>query len=79
MARLRARCKRQWQIGMFEPIPAPGFKLISGKRSPPNDGTEYHIQLRTGFADMANTYTCRQLVWIHDGSGGDVVAIKVKE
>lgn len=61
---------------MFAPIPAPGFKLISGKRAPPDDGTEYTIQLRTGFVDRAHRYTARQLVWIHDGSGGDVVAIR---
>lgn len=63
---------------MFAPIPAPGLKLISGKRAPPDDGTEYTIQLRCGWVDQNNRYTARQLVWIHDGSGGDVVAIKVE-
>lgn len=67
---------------MFADIPADGFTLISGKRNPPDDGTEYHVQLRSGFCDLQNRYTARQLVWIHDfstnpqGSGGDVVAVK---
>lgn len=66
----------------FQPIPAPGFVLISGTRNAPDDGTEYHVQFRSGFCDFQNRYTARQLVWIHDfstnpqGSGGDVVAIR---
>jgi len=61
---------------MFEPIPAPGYRTISGKANPPDDGTLYHVQLRSGFADQSNAYTARQIVWIHTGSGGDVVAIR---
>lgn len=60
----------------FQPIPATGFTKISGKRNPPDDGTEYRIQLRNGWVDENNHYTARQLVWIHDGSSGDVVAVK---
>jgi len=61
---------------MFEPIPAPGFQLISGKRNPPDDDSEYHIQLRTGFADRTNRYTAKQIVWIHTNSAGDVMAVQ---
>jgi len=61
---------------MFAPIPAPDFTLISGKRNPPNDGTEYHIQLRNGWCDLTNRYTASQLVWLHDGGSGDVVAVR---
>jgi hypothetical protein len=59
-----------------DPIPAPGFKLISGKKAPPDDGTEYEIQFRSGWIDRARTYTARQLVWKHDGSAWDVVAVR---
>lgn len=62
---------------MFRDIPADGFQLISGKRNPPDDGTLYEIQLRNGFVDRQHRYTAKQLVWIHDGSAGDVVAVRV--
>jgi hypothetical protein len=60
----------------IDPIPAPGFTLISGKRSPPKGERRYTVQFRSGWIDRANTYTASQLVWIHDGSSWDVVAIK---
>lgn len=62
---------------MFREVPAPGFKRISGEK-PPNFGAEqrYTVQLRMGWCDMANQYTASQLNWIHDGSGGDIVAVK---
>lgn len=60
----------------FYPIPAHGFTKISGKRNPPDDGAEYMIQLRNGWVDKTNRYTAKQLVWIHDGSSGDVVAVR---
>lgn len=59
-----------------DPIPAPGFTLISGKRNPPDDGTRYEIQLRTGHVDRTHRYTAKQLVWIHGGHVGDVVAVR---
>lgn len=59
-----------------EPIPAPGFQLVSGKRAPPDKTAKFHIQLRTGHVDDKHTYTADQLVWIHDGSCGDVVAVR---
>jgi hypothetical protein len=61
---------------MFRDIPADGFQLISGKRNPPDDGTLYQIQLRNGWCDLTNRYTASQLVWLHDGSSGDVVAVR---
>lgn len=64
---------------MIEPIPAPGFRMVSGKRSPPRDGKRYFIQLRMGFADRRVSYTAEQLVWQHDGSSGDVVAVMLTE
>jgi hypothetical protein len=67
---------------MIQDIPAPGFIKTRGDRTPPDDGTLYHIQLRNGFCDMANKWKSGQLIWIHDfsikpeGSGGDIVAVR---
>jgi len=58
-----------------QPIPAPGFQTISGKRNPPDDGTKYHVQYRNGYV-CKWTYGASQLRWKHDGSDWDVVAIK---
>ena len=56
------------------PIP-PGFRPVSGKRSPPKGDTKYEVQFRNGFVDRTG-YTASQLVWIHDGSSWDVVAVR---
>jgi hypothetical protein len=53
----------------------PGFVRISGKRKPPK-GWEGYILLRMGFADLNNVYERDQLNWIHDGSSGDIIAVK---
>ncbi len=37
---------------------------------------KYQVQFRCGYVDRSNVYTARQLVWIHDGSPFDVVAVK---
>lgn len=58
-------------------IPAPGFRLVSGKRGPPaGDNVRYQVQFRNGFIDQNNTYTAGQLRWKHDGSDWDVVAVR---
>jgi hypothetical protein len=31
---------------------------------------------RNGFIDWQRTYTAEQLVWVHDGSSWDVVAVR---
>lgn len=59
-----------------EPIPAPGFKTISGKRKPPANDQRYEIQFRNGYVDRKASYTAAQLVWIHDGGPWDVVAVR---
>ena len=56
------------------PLP-PGFRQLTGKRAPPTGDKRYHVQLRTGFADMTNSYTRDQLIWIWGGHAGDVVAV----
>lgn len=40
---------------------------------------KYQVQFRNGFIDRANAYTASQLVWIHDGSPFDVVAVKEEQ
>jgi len=59
-----------------DPIPAPGFRLVSGKQGPKDQTMKYQVQFRNGYVDRSNVYTARQLVWIHDGSPFDVVAVK---
>ena len=59
---------------MTDELP-PGFQRISGKRKPPTEGP-FYIMLRMGFVDLNNTYERPQIIWIHDGGPGDVVAVK---
>ena len=59
-----------------EPIPAPGFRMVSGKQSPPDNGTKYEVQFRNGYVDRKHTYSAGQLRWKHDGSDWDVVAVR---
>lgn len=59
-----------------DPIPAPGFRRVSGKRSPPDDGKKYEVQFRNGYVDRKNTYTAAQLQWKHGESDWDVVAVR---
>lgn len=40
---------------------------------------KWTAQFRNGFVDRANSYTASQLVWIHDGSAWDVVAVREAE
>lgn len=51
----------------------PGFVRISGKRKPP-EGWRGRILLRNGWND-GRTYEREQLVWVHDGGSGDIVAV----
>jgi hypothetical protein len=62
-----------------EPIPAPGFRMVSGKQGPRKPEAEYEVQFRSGFVDRKNVYTARQMVWVHDKnkpSAWDVVAVR---
>lgn len=63
---------------MMLPIPAAGYRTISGKRRPPRSlGDELHCQLRSGIVDpYGKPWPVETTVWIHDGSPADVVAIK---
>lgn len=54
----------------------PGFTKISGTRSPPRGDQRYFIQLRMGFVDRRISYSAEQLEWKHDGSAGDIIAVK---
>ena len=59
---------------MTETIP-PGFRPVSGKRSPPKGDTKYEVIFRNGLIDDRG-YTASQLNWIHTGWAFDVVAVK---
>lgn len=62
---------------MRQPIPAPGFTKISGKRNPPASmGDELWCQIRTGWCDEFAPWKVETTRWIHDGSAGDVVAVR---
>ena len=59
----------------------PGFRLISGKRSPPLTDKEYTVMFRRlndePFIDWNNTYRADQIVnWVHTGGSWDVVAVR---
>ena len=66
------------------PIPAEGFKIISGHRSPPKAmGSELWCQLRNGWVDsMPWPVSTTRWKWELDDEGrvvehpGDVVAIR---
>jgi hypothetical protein len=58
----------------ISPIPAPGFKLVSGK-SKPTEG-EYHVQFRNSLVDEEHVRRPDSLRWIHIGCAWDVVAVK---
>ena len=62
-----------------DPIPAKGFKLISGKRSPTRSERKYTVQFRSGYVDRKHEYTAEQMNWIHDGGPWDVVSVKEVE
>jgi hypothetical protein len=62
---------------MMREIPAPGFTIISGKRNPPASwGERLWCQLRTGWVDEFAPWPVKTTRWVHDGSAGDVVAVK---
>lgn len=57
-------------------IPAPGFQKISGHRAPPKSmGEELWCQLRNGWVDSV-PWPVSTTRWKHDGTDGDVVAVK---
>lgn len=57
----------------------PGFRAISGKRSPPKGDKEYTVMFRNGFVDWRTSYTASQMIWIHSGSSWDIIAVKDAE
>tara|TARA_B100000678_G_scaffold218887_1_gene186234 strand:+ start:72 stop:269 length:198 start_codon:yes stop_codon:yes gene_type:complete len=62
---------------MMRDIPAPGYHQISGKRRPPKSwGEELWCQIRTGWCDMHGPWKVETTNFIHDGSAGDVVAVR---
>lgn len=65
-------------------IPAPGFQTITGTRAPPKKlGTHLWCQIRgsgstAGWVDVA-PWPVETTRWKHDGSAGDVVAVRKVE
>ena len=62
--------------GCVTPEIAPGFRKVSGKRSPPKDGAKYQVQFRGGYVDLKHTYEAGHLVWKHEGHEWDVIAVR---
>lgn len=69
---------------MKHPIPAPGFRLISGKRNPPDgENVRYVPQFRNGIVSE-HSWPVRSLagfpgprwVWGEEPDDWDVVAVK---
>lgn len=64
---------------MMHSIPAPGYTLISGTRKPPASwGEKLLTQLRNGWCDPA-PWPIATTRWHHDGTPGDVVAVRKVE
>jgi len=61
-------------MGLTHEIP-PGFRTVSGKRSPPH-GTQWNIALRNGWHSTDRVYAAEALCWIHGGHSGDVIAVR---
>lgn len=63
---------------MIQPIPAPGYTKITGKRRPPKSwGDELHCQLRNGHIDpFGKPWPVKDVRWVHDETDGDVVAVR---
>ena len=62
---------------MMHPIPAAGFSIITGTRKPPASwGEHLWCQLRTGWVDEFAPWPVSTTRWLHDGTAGDVVAVK---
>ena len=66
---------------MRREIPAPGFVKISGTRSPPKSwGTHLWCQIRgdgvtAGWCDSV-PWLVSECRWKHDGTAGDIVAVR---
>lgn len=54
--------------------------MISGNRAPPKRlGSHLWCQCRNGLIDETAPWPVSEVRWIHDGTEGDVVAIKAVE
>jgi hypothetical protein len=63
-------------MNALQPIPAPGYTLISGKRKPPADwGEALYCQLRSGICGR-EPWPVATVNWIHQGTTGDIVAVR---
>ena len=61
------------------PIPAPGYRKVSGKRAPPRSlGERLFTQIRNGIC-APEPWPVATVRWKHDGTTGDVVAVKIED
>ena len=65
---------------MIREIPAPGYRLISGKRNPPETVHGYFVQIRNGHVSEDRPWPARgggvRWKWDEEHHPGDVVAVK---
>lgn len=62
---------------MIRPIPAPGYRAISGKRNPPKADGGYYVQLRNGMLPK-EPWPVRDTRWIWDAEPHDFDIIAVR-
>lgn len=62
-----------------DPIPAPGFQTISGKRKPPANDQRYEVQFRNGYVDRKHSYTAAQIRWLHKDPPDDFDVVAVRK
>lgn len=60
---------------MTHDIPAPGYTLTNGKKPRLSAGTKLLCQIRSGWCDPM-AWPVETTRWEHDGSAGDVVAVR---
>jgi hypothetical protein len=63
---------------MMRPVPAPGYRLISGKRKPPANSKGYWVQARCGWCDMLAPWPAKgpRWIWGDTPDDWDVAAVK---
>ena len=65
---------------MMRPVPAPGYRPISGKRNPPATAKGYWVQLRCGWCDLLGPWPVQgpRWKWGERPDDWDVVAVRAE-
>ena len=63
---------------LISPIPAPGFRLITGNRNPPASAKGYWVQCRNGWVDRLAPWPAEgpRWKWSNRPDDWDVIAVK---